>query len=82
MSKPKRKTQKQMVKDHLVNFGKITTWEAFQYYGITRLSQYIYLLRQDGETITNKTIETKNRYGDPIHYDEYHWSTAKQRSLF
>lgn len=33
---------------HLEKYGSITSWEAIKEYGCTRLSQYIYLLRNEG----------------------------------
>lgn len=64
-------TQKELVKRHLEDFGEITTFEAFKEYGITRLSQYIMLLRRDGHIITNKTVSATNRYGSKVHYDRF-----------
>jgi len=58
---------------HLKTYGSITSIEAFEYYGITRLSGIIYRLRneQDLEIITeNKT--KKNRHGNICNYAIYH----------
>ena len=61
---PQRKTQLVKIKEHLLKYGKITTWEAFTKYHITRLSQYIMLLRNDGFEIDMEWKNNNNkRYG-------------------
>lgn len=56
------KTQKQQVLDHLKKYGYITTMTAFNKYKITRLSQYIMLLRRAGHQIKSLPIrETHKR---------------------
>lgn len=63
-------TQKQLIEKHLLEKGKITSWEAFEIYGITRLSHIIYVLRRKYDIISvTKTI--KNRYGHYCNYSEY-----------
>lgn len=62
---------KEIILDHLQKYGSINTWEAIKYYGNTRLSQYILLLRREGFNITSKTICTKNRYNKNCHYNQY-----------
>lgn len=44
----KNQTQLKTIKHHLLKGGLISTYEAFKRYGITRLSEYIRLLRRDG----------------------------------
>jgi len=39
------------VREHLVKHGSLTSWDAIQTYRLTRLSQYILLLRQYGYQI-------------------------------
>lgn len=43
--------QCQCILTHLMQFGSITTWEAIQQYGITRLSGRIFDLRKAGYNI-------------------------------
>ena len=62
------KTQKDRVLDHLKEQGTITSWEAIQNYGITRLSEYIRQLRLDGYMIASNWTENINRYGDKVRY--------------
>lgn len=38
-------SQRKLVEQHLVRFGHITTWEAIDLYGATRLSAIIYTLK-------------------------------------
>ena len=47
---------KQIILDHLLEHGSITSLEAIAVYQCTRLSQYILLLRKDGYNITNEEI--------------------------
>ena len=57
---------------HLEEYGKITSWEAIQEYGATRLSAIIYNLRHNYNlTIQNKEIAFRDRYGNNASYVEY-----------
>lgn len=57
-------TQKDAIKKHLEEFGSITSWDAIECYGITRLSDVIYRLRrQDGLVITSTLKTVKTRFG-------------------
>lgn len=64
-------TQKEMVLRHLENIGSITSKEAFEKYGITRLSSIIFNLRERGYNITTEIIAVPNRYGDKCYVAEY-----------
>tara|TARA_Y100000401_G_scaffold32952_1_gene24350 strand:- start:6360 stop:6653 length:294 start_codon:yes stop_codon:yes gene_type:complete len=57
------KTQADAVLWHLANYGAITSWEAIQQYGATRLADIIYKARKKGYNIDVHTIKTKNRFG-------------------
>ena len=67
----KRMTQTQAIINHLLKFGSITSMEAFEKYGATRLSAIIFTLRQRGYMIINKDHECKNRFGGNVTYVEY-----------
>lgn len=54
-----KKTQKELIEKHLLKKGKITSWEAFKRYGITRLSHIIYLLRKEDYNI--KSVSTTKK---------------------
>lgn len=47
-------TQKQKIKNHLKKFKSITSWDAITKYRITRLAQYILLLKQEGMNIKSE----------------------------
>ena len=65
-------TKKQKVLDHLKRHGSISTWEAIQLYGVTRLSAAIWTLRhQDKYDIRDHWKTQKDRYGDSINYKVY-----------
>lgn len=64
-------TQIEKVLRHLQQFGSITTWEAIQQYGITRLSDKIFRLRKSGVNIESETKFAKNRFGENVHFAEY-----------
>lgn len=49
----------------------ITSMEAFQMFGITRLSARIFELRALGYIIDTVMIEDVNRYGEPCRYAKY-----------
>lgn len=60
-------TQKQTILKHLKQHKSITTMTAFSKYGITRLSEYIRVLRSEGLNIPEVDWKvnpnTGNRYG-------------------
>lgn len=60
-----------IILNHLQEKGSITSYEAIQKYGCTRLSQYIYLLRKNGYVIQNVNKTTTNRYGQKVTYSQY-----------
>ena len=62
---------KERILRHLMDYGTITSWEAIQEYGCTRLSHYIYLLKKDGYTITGADEPFTNRYGEKSHFTRY-----------
>lgn len=59
-----------MILDHLKLYKNITTWEAFEMYGITRLSDRIFTLRKE-YNITDEWVYKKNRYGKKIKFKNY-----------
>ena len=69
MTEPK--TQKSAVLLHLQTEGKISSWEAIQQYGATRLSGIIYTLRKEGHQIVSEDTLTKNRFGNSVKYATY-----------
>lgn len=64
-------SQEMMVLNHLKSYKTITSLEAIQEYGITRLSDRIYTLRNKGYTITNDWTSGKNRFGKKVRWVKY-----------
>lgn len=64
------RSQRQVILDHLKLYKNITTWEAFEMYGITRLSDRIFTLRKE-YNITDEWVYKKNRYGKKIKFKNY-----------
>lgn len=70
--KKNRLTQKDMVIRHLNDFGTITSWQAFEDYGITRLAAIIFNIKnEDKINIKTNLINSVNRYGNKIQFAEY-----------
>lgn len=63
--------QWQIVLDHMRKYGGITSNEAFVKYGITRLSDVIFKLREKGYVIDTVPQCNKNRFGKKCHYALY-----------
>jgi hypothetical protein len=53
--------QKQQVLNELLGSGFISSWDAIQKFRITRLSQYILLLRQEGYEIESEWQHNESR---------------------
>lgn len=64
-------TQGETILKHIQEHGTITSIEAFEMYGITRLSGRIYDLRLLGHDIVSQSCKTKNRYGKIVYYSKY-----------
>ena len=57
---------------HLQDYGSITSLEAIQEYGCTRLSHYIWLMRRKNNIdVKDETILTKNKYGEKVPFKKY-----------
>ena len=66
-----KNTQCDKVLRHLEDHGSITSFEAFNEYGILRLASRINDLRAQGIAIVSETASGKNRYGETTHYSVY-----------
>lgn len=64
-------TQTQAILEHLKEKGGITSREAFELYGATRLADIIFRLRNRGLDIDSITRHGKNRFGGSCKYVEY-----------
>lgn len=60
----------QLVREHLLREGHITSWEAITNYGATRLSAIIFNLRKTMD-IDTLMIESADRYGNIGQYAKY-----------
>lgn len=54
-------SQKHQIEKHLKKYGRITTIECFKKYNITRLSQYIMMLRRSDWDIESMPVKQKNK---------------------
>ena len=57
------KGQQAAVLDYIKQHGSITSMEAFEHLGVTRLSAVIYNLKAKGYPIVGKSEQVKTRYG-------------------
>ncbi len=73
-------TQREVVLDHLVEYGAITTMEAMREYGIMRLASRVSELRRQGYEIRSRIETSRNRYGDPVHYAVYSLAEGNEKS--
>lgn len=64
-------TKTAKVLTHLKEHKAITSWEAIQLYGATRLSAIIFNLRHRGYQIENAWLQGEDRYGNASRYVRY-----------
>ena len=64
-------SQNKMVLEHIAKHKTITTHEAYELYGITRLPSRIYDLREMGYKIGMVWEHGVNRYGHPVKWGKY-----------
>jgi hypothetical protein len=70
--------QKRIVYLHIKSHKKgISSVEAFDYYGTTRLSAIIWKLRHDGVNIDSVPCQCKNRYGHNTNFVRYVYKGRK-----
>ena len=63
--------QDELIKKHLEEHGSITSMEAIELYGCTRLSARIWNLRHSGMKIVGESTKSKNRFGKHVHFTTY-----------
>jgi hypothetical protein len=63
--------QRNAILNHLKSGKSITSKEAFELYGVTRLSAIIHDLRCMGYPIHAFTVEGTTRFGDSCRYAKY-----------
>ena len=64
-------TKHDKVLEHLQTKGSITSLEAIENYGATRLSAIIFNLKKKGYKIKTENINFTDRFGDRTHYAKY-----------
>lgn len=64
--------QTKRVLDYLREHGSITSKEAYDHIGVTRLAVCIHRLRhEDGLNIIGEYETSKNRYGEKVRFSRY-----------
>lgn len=66
-----KKNKQTMVLEHLKNFGTITSLEAIEKYGATRLAAIIFQLRKKGYNIVTLDMPFTDRHGNRSTYGKY-----------
>lgn len=66
-------TKRKLVRNHLIEKGTITSWQAIDLYGATRLSAIIFSLKDDGMHIESVKQLATDRYGNTSTYVKYHY---------
>ena len=66
------KTQNERLIEYLTIHGSITSLEAFDNLGITKLSAKIFDLKKLGYCFDVKSELIRNRYGDTVRYARYY----------
>lgn len=61
---------KDRILDYMKEFGSITTKEAFNDLGCTRLSEYIRQIRQERK-VNGEWLKGKNRFNEEVRYMKY-----------
>lgn len=76
-----KRSQKEMVRSHLAQYGKIDDTQARDRYGIRRLGARIWDLRHnDGLPIETVQTTSKNRYGVKVTYATYTCDRKKAKA--
>jgi hypothetical protein len=71
MTNQKRKSQKNAVLQYLLDGNTLTTIEAVDMFGCTRLPARISDYRKEGYRIADVWVENTTRYGTPTRYKAY-----------
>lgn len=64
-------TQHSLILSYMKEHGSITTYEAYEQLGITKLTTRISELKGAGFDIRQRTESGLNRYGKPVTYNRY-----------
>lgn len=66
-----RKTQQDAVLEWLQAGESITSMQAFEMFGATRLSAIVFNLRKKGYVICAENVQVKNRFGQTVNMARY-----------
>lgn len=64
-------TQCERIVDYMLQFGSISSFEAFTDLGIVRLASRIHDLKGQGYNIVSETKSSKNRFGETVSFKVY-----------
>lgn len=76
-----RTTHTDIILDYLRTHKGITSLDAFEKFGITRLSATIFCLRKRGYNIVSTDKTCINRYGYKVTFSEYQLVTFNEYQL-
>lgn len=71
-------TQCQRILDYMMQFGSISTLEAFNDLGVARLASRIHDLKDQGYNIVSETKSSRNRYGEKTCFKVYRLAEEKE----
>ena len=66
-----RKTQLDDVLNHFIQRGSLTTWEAIERFGCTRLSARVLELEKKGYRFKHDPVKVTTRYGATVTVTRY-----------
>ena len=69
--KEKKMSKTEKVLEHLQKYGSITSLEAIELYGATRLAAIIFELRKNNFEIDTIDMPFVDRFGTKSHYGKY-----------
>ena len=74
-------THEQVLLEHFAKYKTITSMDAFDLYGMTRLSAVIYELREKGYEIEMVWEHGYNRYNQPVKWGVYYLKKAPKKQM-
>ena len=72
-------TTQERVFDYLLQFGSITSLQAFTDLGESRLSARVFELREKGVKIDSEMVEVENRFHEKRHVKRYFIAGGRKR---
>lgn len=64
-------TQAEMIVEYIDKFGSITSRDAFNDLGVTRLSARVADLKREGYAFEEEWESSKNRFGETVSYKRF-----------